>query len=49
MDNHQILTEEEHMETSLIHKKGHWTQPPPSSTDSEAGTQEFSVRWLFLY
>ena len=29
MDNNQILSDEEHMETSLIHKGGHWTQPPP--------------------
>ena len=50
MDNHQILSDEEHMHTSLIHKNGHWAQPlSPSSTDSEAGTQEFSVRWVSLY
>ena len=29
MDNHHILSDEEHMEASLIHKNGHWTQPPP--------------------
>ena len=29
MDNNHILSDEEHMEPSLIHKNGHWTQPPP--------------------
>ena len=29
MDNNHILSDEEHMEALLIHKNGHWTQPPP--------------------
>ena len=45
MDTLQIPTDEEEVKASLIHKDGHWTDPP-TSTDTEAGTQEFTVRCM---
>ena len=49
MDSNTNISQEDPVQQSLIFKRGKWTQPPPTSTDTDSATQEFTVRYVQLY
>ena len=40
MDNNEISSVDENIEPSLILKGGHWTQPPSTSSETDALTND---------
>ena len=46
MNSHINIIEDDSAQPSLIFNGEKWTQPHSTSTGTDSGTQEFTVRWV---